>query len=102
MSELRYGVPMFGDDRQEKPKDGEQGAIPYRELYPIKEAAILLGISESKTYRLADSGELPTVWNGGNRQVKRGELMAYVAGLPAAQTRKRPKRKPVSALASAA
>ncbi len=89
-------IPMSGDTGPRKPKSGD---IPYRELYPIAEAAVLLGISDTTVYRMADSGEIPTRRIGSRRLVPRKELMELIEGLPPAETQRRPKKSPAPAAA---
>lgn len=57
---------------------------PTRILYPIKEAAVLLGISQSQIYLLicGDEPKIPTRWNGGKRVIHIDAINAYANGLP--------------------
>lgn len=60
---------------------------PTRILYPIKEAAVLLGISQSQIYLLicGDEPKIPTRWNGGKRVVHINDINAYADSLPTAK-----------------
>jgi len=52
------------------------------ELLSIEQVAQRLGLSRSKTYELAASGDLPTVRVGGVLRVRRATLEAWVGDLP--------------------
>lgn len=45
-------IPMFGETVQEIPRSGEVRVVPQRRLYPVNDAAVLLGISPRKTWEL--------------------------------------------------
>lgn len=57
---------------------------PTRILYPIKEAAVLLGISNAQIYLLisGDNPKIRTCWNGGRRLVHIDDINAYASSLP--------------------
>lgn len=79
------------------PTDGESTLalkdVPARLSYPIEEAAVLLGISETTARRRISSGDLLTIHDGGRRLVSREQLLTYhrsrkVAPPPAGKKRK--------------
>jgi excisionase family DNA binding protein len=53
-----------------------------RLLYPVDEAAEILGIGRTKAWEMAASGELPTVRVGHRRLVRADDLEHYAAALP--------------------
>lgn len=52
------------------------------QLMTVEEAAGHLKVGRSTTFRLLQSGQLPSVKIGGSRRVRRSDLEAYVANLP--------------------
>jgi helix-turn-helix protein len=76
-------IPMSGKDFNEVPDPGiveEHGSR--RLLYPVKDAAFQLGISERKAWTLVDQGRLRTKWIDGRRLVPAEVLDEFVANLP--------------------
>jgi excisionase family DNA binding protein len=62
----------------------EAGDTPVeRDLYPVPEAAVRLGISPRTAWSLVYSGELATVWIGQRRLVPASVLAEYVQRLSA-------------------
>lgn len=57
---------------------------PTRILYPIKEAAVLLGISYAQIYTLISGPDpkLVTRWNGGKRVLHIDDINAFANALP--------------------
>jgi excisionase family DNA binding protein len=53
-------------------------------LYPMAEAAALLGISRSNVYQLLRDGRLTSVRIGSRRLIPRASLESFVDGLTAA------------------
>lgn len=64
------------------PTEDERLWPPRRLLYPVDEAAILIGLSSKAVWRLIYADKLTTKWNGGRRLVPAAEIDAYVANLP--------------------
>lgn len=56
--------------------------VPARLLYPVPEAAVLLGVSRSKAWSLVYAGRLATKRLDGRRLVPREVIEAYVEDLP--------------------
>lgn len=52
-----------------------------RLLYRVREVAVVLGLSRTKTYELVRSGRLPSVKIDGARRVRGQDVVAYVEGL---------------------
>lgn len=69
----------------ESRKPAEVPDVPARLLYPVNDAAVLLGISPRKTWDLVYDRKLRTVWVEGRRLVPADVLKEYVAGLPEAK-----------------
>lgn len=63
---------------------------PVRRCYSIPEAAQLIGIGRSSLYRLAASGELPTITIGGRRLVMADAIDRYLDGRVAEAERVHP------------
>lgn len=59
--------------------------VPARLLYPVNDAAILLGVSSRKTWDLIYRGELKTKWVEGRRLIPAEVLADYIANLPEAK-----------------
>lgn len=66
-------MPNDGDTVPERAVE----RVPERLNYPIEEAAILLGLSESTIRRRVDSGALRAIYDGGRRLVPCEALAAY-------------------------
>lgn len=64
------------------PESRKPDDIPARLLYPVNDAAVLLGISPRKTWDLVYDRKLRTVWVEGRRLVPAEVLKEYVANLP--------------------
>lgn len=75
---LDHGI--HGDYRGMEKSENEEFLAPGAErlLYPVSEAARLLGISRSQAYKVMDRGDLPYVHIGTRRLVSREDLLAYV------------------------
>ncbi len=63
-------------------KDGDVPAIKARLNYPIRETAILLGLSVSSTQRRIRTGRLRAVQDGGRVVVPREAIDEYRNNLP--------------------
>ena len=61
---------------------GPEAPAPERLLYPVNDAAVLLGISPRSTWGLIYSDKLRTVWVGNRRLVPADALQEFVAQLP--------------------
>lgn len=74
---------MHGNDVTEVPAPGndEAGSPSRRRLFPVPDAAYVLGISTRKCWTLVYSDRLPTVWLDGRRMVTADALDAFVATL---------------------
>lgn len=75
-------IPMSGKTSQESPEPGKEVTIPERRLYPVNEAAVLIGISPRSTWALIYDGKLQTKWSGHRRLVPAEAIDEYVASLP--------------------
>lgn len=75
-------IPMSGKTSQEAPESGNEATVRERRLYPVNEAAVLIGISPRSTWALVYSGELQTKWSGHRRLVPAEALDEYIASLP--------------------
>lgn len=80
---MQYVLLMQGNDLSEVPSAGnaEAGTATRRWLYPVPDAAYVLGISTRKCWGLVYDGRLPTVWLDGRRMVTAAALDEFVAGL---------------------
>jgi len=56
--------------------------VPVREIYPVADVAILLGVSTRKVWTLIDQGRLKTLKLDGRRLVPHDEVMAFRDSLP--------------------
>lgn len=71
-----------GNNAPPIPAEDDRLWPPRRLLYPVDEAAILIGLSSKAVWRLIYADKLTTKWNGGRRLVPAPEIEAYVASLP--------------------
>jgi excisionase family DNA binding protein len=62
------------------------------ELVTIPEAAVLIGVSRTMAYTLANRGEIPTVNLGRRRVIVRAALMEWLEANPSAVEKLRRKR----------
>ncbi len=51
-------------------------------LVTAKQAGAMLALAPGSIYRLLDSGEIPSVYQGRKRYVRPADLRAYIEGLP--------------------
>ena len=74
-----------GPDSLNYPPDFENFAVGDRKepalLYPLTDAAALLGISRTNVYHLLKAGRLTSVRIGSRRLIPRTSLEAFVEGL---------------------
>lgn len=68
-------IPEGGDEATAAP------TLVERDLYPVPEAAVRLGISTRTAWELVWSGELSTVWIGQRRLVPASVIAEYVRKL---------------------
>lgn len=73
---------MDGKTSQGSPESGDTVGVPERRLYPVNDAAVLIGISPRSTWDLVYSGKLQTKWIGHRRLVPAEALEEYIASLP--------------------
>lgn len=85
-------MPKVGE-----PKRRSATQIPKRYNYPVQEAAVLLGISETTAWRRVDAGILRTVNDGGRRLVPHEAIDEYRQKLPNAATKRRSRVKATAA-----
>lgn len=72
-------------DDEPAPQAPEPRPMPSRVLLTMEEAAEQLGVGRTTAYRLAQTGELPTVQIGRLRRVHTDAIAAYAARLVADQ-----------------
>lgn len=56
--------------------------VPERLLYPVNDAAVLLGISSKKLWSLIYADRIRTVWVDNRRMVPPEAMDEFIAGLP--------------------
>lgn len=55
--------------------------VPERLAYPVREAAVLMGIGKSKVYELINQGELDFLLMGNHKLVPKASIVAYIESL---------------------
>lgn len=55
---------------------------PHRILYPVEEAAVLMGISDRQLWTLINDGEVQRKWNRGRCGVHIKEINRFLDALP--------------------
>ena len=58
-------------------------AAPGVKLYTVAQVAVIMNLSESKTWQLVRSGELPSIKIGWSRRVVAASVDAYIKKLAA-------------------